>query len=236
MRKAARKLKAGDTFLMTYSGHGGKVDDVSGDETEDNIDETWCLFDRQFIDDELYALYSEFKAGVNIYVLSDSCHSGTVTRAMERMEPALTKEENLQIFGMEKPKFRMMPRQTSGAVYYARWEFYDDIQNKLKQVKPKDIKASIRLISACQDDQEAADGMKNGKFTGVVKKVWANGKFQGSFRDFHAAINKSLESEYARVLKGRKKEEIDDLHIQTPNYFADGADNDEIDNRLPFSI
>ena len=40
--KAASELKSGDIFLMTYSGHGNQVPDVTGDE-EDNDDDTWCL-------------------------------------------------------------------------------------------------------------------------------------------------------------------------------------------------
>ena len=236
LRRAAKRLTKGDTFLLTYSGHGGQVDDVSGDERDDDVDETWCLFDRQMIDDELYAMYADFKAGVNIFVLSDSCHSGTVTRAMGRMEPELTKAEKKAIFGSENPSFRVMPRETAGDVYYARWEFYDDIQNNVRRVEPEDFKASIRLISACQDDQEAADGLRNGKFTGVVKKIWRNGRFNGGFREFHDAISNNLKKEYARKLKGRSEKEIEELHIQTPNYNAQGAENDEIDHQPPFSI
>jgi len=44
------------------------------------MDETWVLYDRQLVDDELYKIWSKFKPGVRILVLSDSCHSGTVPR------------------------------------------------------------------------------------------------------------------------------------------------------------
>ena len=54
--------------------------DVWGDEA-DKQDETWCLYDGQLIDDELYFELSKFAPGVRILVLSDSCHSGTVVRA-----------------------------------------------------------------------------------------------------------------------------------------------------------
>jgi hypothetical protein len=185
IREAAKTLTKGDSFFLTYSGHGGRVEDISGDEAGGPEDQTWCLYDRQLIDDELAVLYSQFEAGVRILVLSDSCHSGTVTKAIDRLEPALTPEENKEIFGTEKPTFRMMTRETANAVYYARWKFYDDIQNNLKQVKDSDIKASIRLISACQDNEIAADGMKNGKFTGVVKKIWDDGKFEGGCKQFY---------------------------------------------------
>lgn len=43
----AGRMKPGDIFLMTYSGHGGQVPDFSGDESlerpDDVIDETLCL-------------------------------------------------------------------------------------------------------------------------------------------------------------------------------------------------
>ena len=79
MRSAAKTLASGDFFFLTYSGHGGQVPDVNGDE-DDKKDETWCLYDGQLIDDELYAELGKFRSGVRILVLSDSCHSGTVTR------------------------------------------------------------------------------------------------------------------------------------------------------------
>jgi metacaspase-1 len=76
---ASRALKAGDIFFLTYSGHGGQVPDTDGDEP-DGLDETWCLFDGELIDDEIYHYLGLFAAGVRILVLSDSCHSGSVTR------------------------------------------------------------------------------------------------------------------------------------------------------------
>ena len=79
IRRAAGKLDTGDLFVLSYSGHGGQVRDPSGEEA-DWEDETWVLWDRQLLDDELYALWAAFKPGVRILVLSDSCHSGTVVR------------------------------------------------------------------------------------------------------------------------------------------------------------
>lgn len=76
---ASKKLSKGDLFFLTYSGHGGQTPDKNADEA-DRMDETWVLYDRQFVDDELHQIYTKFKSGVRILVLSDSCHSGTVTR------------------------------------------------------------------------------------------------------------------------------------------------------------
>src|SRR6476619_2567188 len=77
--EAAAELQAGDIFLLTYAGHGSQVPDVNGDEG-DGLDETWCLYDRMMIDDELKAMWTRFRKGVRIVMISDSCHSGTVSR------------------------------------------------------------------------------------------------------------------------------------------------------------
>src|SRR5262249_20350225 len=74
---ASNNLQPGDILLITYSGHGSQVPDQNGDET-DGQDETWVLWDRMLVDDELAAQWATFKSGVRIFLLSDSCNSGTV--------------------------------------------------------------------------------------------------------------------------------------------------------------
>ena len=63
---------------------------MNGDE-KDDYDETWCLKDKQVIDDELFNIYAKFKKGVNILILSDSCHSGSVSRTKEDPAPEAKK-------------------------------------------------------------------------------------------------------------------------------------------------
>jgi metacaspase-1 len=43
--KAAKKLESGNMFLLSYSGHCGKLPDKNSDEVY-QTDETWCLYDR----------------------------------------------------------------------------------------------------------------------------------------------------------------------------------------------
>ena len=57
--RAAKALKSGDLFFLPTPGHGGQVPDVTGEEP-DKQDETWCLYDGQLIDDELYFELSRF--------------------------------------------------------------------------------------------------------------------------------------------------------------------------------
>jgi hypothetical protein len=79
--EAASSLSAEDVLFLSYSGHGGQVPDGNSDE-DDRMDETWCAYDRQVVDDELYSAWAAFSAGTRIIVLSDSCHSGTATKAV----------------------------------------------------------------------------------------------------------------------------------------------------------
>ena len=171
---AAKALKAGDLFFLTYSGHGGQVNDTNGDE-KDRMDETWVCYDRQLVDDELYDLWAKFKKGVRIFVLSDSCHSGTVVRAI----PA---------FISGGPRVRAMPTTVVRAVQKAHAKLYRDIQNDHPAAEKVKVNASVLLISGCMDNQTSLDGARNGLFTGTLKKVWNGGKFKLGHRKFRDVI------------------------------------------------
>ncbi|MEN8197345.1 MAG: caspase family protein [Pseudomonadota bacterium] len=221
IRDAATNLKSGDIFMLTYAGHGGQVLDRSGDE-EDREDETWCLHDRHFLDDELYALYTAFDEGVRILVFSDSCHSGTVTRAAAGEVG-------------ERP-VRAMPRSAVYQIYKAREPFYNEIQDRVKAAGQKDVKASIRLLSACQDHQEASGGEENGAFTAAVKRVWNNGNFDGDYEQFYEAVKIDLAAAFAAKEETRGSVDSTDDDIQVPNFTAEGTDNPGFDKQTPFSI
>jgi len=88
LRRAARDLNAGDQFLFTNASHGSQLADFNGDEKEianRNPDSTICLYDDQMIDDELWHLFGDFKSGVRIVMISDSCHSGTIARLHDEL-------------------------------------------------------------------------------------------------------------------------------------------------------
>ena len=207
MRSAAKALKAGDLFFLTYSGHGGQVPDVSGEEADDKKDETWCLFDGQLIDDELYFELARFAAGVRVLVLSDSCHSGTVTRAGPPAEATV----------QQRPK--LMPAAVAMRTYREHQAFYDKLQLDLarlagdRSVDPDTALANLSagvsasgrltaivrkfnpavvLISGCQDNQTSMDGDQNGAFTEALLKVWNHGAWRGGYAAFHARIRAAL--------------------------------------------
>ncbi len=186
---AASELKSGDIFLVTYSGHGGQVPDRNNDE-DDHLDETWCLYDGQLIDDELYERWSKFAPGVRILVLSDSCHSGSVTRDALLPTPLATSVAvapgGAQAFGP-----RCLPVELVGRAYRANQELYDSIQ-KAPAKRESDVHANVLLISGCQDPQTSMDGPFNGAFTGALLRIWNSGTFAGNYRSFHRKIQRAL--------------------------------------------
>ncbi len=176
LHRGGAELRPGDTFLLTYSGHGGQVPDTNGDEAADPLggagdgrDETWCLFDRMLVDDELYALFAGFASGVRIAVLSDSCHSGTVTREVE-------------LGG------RCLPVKTLARVYKQHKQQYDSIQRDFPSSSRVTVGACVILISGCQDNQTSADGDGNGLFTEHLKAVWDDGTFKGTLGRLRSRI------------------------------------------------
>ncbi|MES2958690.1 MAG: caspase family protein [Pseudomonadota bacterium] len=228
LRRAAAKLVKGDLFFLSYSGHGGQVADVSGDEP-DKQDETWCLYDGQLIDDELYFELGRFAAGVRILVLSDSCHSGTVTRARPASPPP----------GMRS---KLMPTDVGRRVYEQHQAFYDGLQAAVAKAAGKaasadpdavlstlalqgarigaiagKFRAAAILISGCQDNQTSLDGDHNGAFTGRLREVWNNGGFRGSHARFHATITAGMSAS------------------QTPNLFLLG-DAAAFAVQVPFTV
>jgi hypothetical protein len=206
LRAASKTLVKGDLFFLSFSGHGGQVPDVSGEEA-DKLDETWCLYDGQLIDDELYQELGKFATGVRILVLSDSCHSGTVVRAGP---PALAA-------GAPEARSKMMPPSVAMRTYEAHKAFYDKLQQEVAKANAGDadkaepdevlstltvstrltkiakrFKARAVLISGCQDNQTSMDGAHNGAFTGRLLTVWNRGNFDGNYATFHAHIRSGM--------------------------------------------
>ncbi|WP_457320006.1 caspase family protein [Roseateles sp. P5_E11] len=220
---AAQQLRPGDLFILSYSGHGGQLGDAN-DEEADALDETWCLFDRMLIDDELYAMWARFAPGVRIVVLSDSCHSGTVAR-MARYEfvaqaVGMMAVTNPRQAGLSPPAgaIKAIPFERAWPVYQERKNFYDSLQYLCGPADKANIGASVILISGCQDNQLSMDGMDNGLFTGTLKRVWADGQYGRDYESFCRDIIRLMPPS------------------QTPNYYVVGAANAGFEAQRPFSV
>lgn len=219
IRKIGKAMKKGDLFVLSYSGHGGQLPDLNRDEP-DRFDETWCLYDGELVDDELYALLSESPSGARVLVLSDSCHSGTVTRAVHYDRH----RNNARHYGGAtdpgaRIAYRSMPMGVALNTYRRNESFYKKILANKKLAKAEDsVKASVLLISGCQDNQESLDGDFNGLFTGTLLQVWKDGRFKGNHRDLHREIVRMMPPD------------------QTPNLFWAGQPDNNFLRQKPFTI
>lgn len=211
IRSFSEHLNDGDFFLLTYSGHGGTIPDVDGDE-DDLVDETWCLFDGELLDDELHILWSGFKPGVRILVLSDSCHSGTMLKNIDLRQAGRAAAPD-DVF----ENSRAMPRDVAKATARNNKQFYADLQYALPNPRPK-IHATVRLLSGCQEDELSYEVGGNGRFTHAVKQTFSDGAFDGNYRAFHRAIRDMVKEK------------------QRPNHVVRGVPNKAFDEERPFKI
>ncbi|MEU7495318.1 caspase family protein [Streptomyces fradiae] len=147
LRAAAARLRDGDAFLLTYSGHGGQVpDETEGGDEPDALDETLVLYDRQFLDDELNRELARFAEGVRVLVLLDCCHSGTGIEVRDLLTPHALREQ----FGTEDREqietvSRLMPVARQGAIYRRDRDFFQELQRELRA---DGRRADALLISA----------------------------------------------------------------------------------------
>ncbi|MDV5149558.1 caspase family protein [Streptomyces sp. SBC-4] len=203
--EAAARLVPGDILLFTYSGHGGQVPDESGtDDEPDDLDETLVLYDRQFLDDEVQRTFRAFADDVRIVALFDCCHSGSTIEL-----PGAT----------DGDRGRYLPEPQQRQLYERDRSFLDELRQSLAEEASADgTDPDALLVSACQDNQTAADGDVNGAFTAALLQVWDGGAFRGGYRDFHRAIQRRLPP------------------TQSPNLYLTGAPASDFLEQRPFTV
>jgi hypothetical protein len=219
--EALNALSDGDFFLLTYAGHGGQIPDLN-DEEPDRADETWCLYDGELLDDEIYQLLAGFAEGVRVLVVADCCHSGTNIRAVRTLAGSpytRTLVDPNTDPTAPVPAVRLLPPDVALRTFRQNRDFYTRLQGPPSKEKASDaVRASVRLLAGCQDNQVSLDGTFNGLFTSTLLKVWKEGAFKGDYADFHRAI-------------------VDRMPVtQVPNHFRIGAFDPAYDRQVPFTI
>jgi hypothetical protein len=193
IQKLVREGRKDDVLLVHYSGHGSNVPDDNGDEA-DRRDEILCPTDLDWKaplrDDWLRKTLDGLRAGVSLTVITDCCHSGTITRAVqppdapsiERYLPSpwdlVAVESGRSLRGVVKTGLRKSARATS--------KKRDVVEIDLPEV----------LITGCRFDQTSADAWIGESFNGaltynlVAAIAEANGEV--SYRKLHAATSTKL--------------------------------------------
>lgn len=165
-----------DRIVFTYSGHGTWLPDADGDEA-DGRDEALVMADYRsgglLLDDELQSIFSNLRYGAGALILSDSCHSGTVTRFFD---------------AGRTPRFlsptEILPDLTLGRAL------------ELERTVKNSTRKTANLISGCDDPEYSYDawfnGRANGAFTRAAIDTYRPGIKLGAW---HKAIRTKLPNE-----------------------------------------
>ena len=187
--------KKGDTVVITFSGHGTYVPDLNGDEA-DGLDEGLCPYDLQtggaaLLDDEIHAIFAARAPGVRLVLISDSCHSGTVTRAAAADPDA---------DDAPRPRFMPMgnwlppeklPRGAGGAPLTTA----PTASGASAFTKALSRVSGDLLLSGCKEGPNnfsydaRIKGRPNGAFTYYALKALKTLKPGATYADWHASIN-----------------------------------------------
>ncbi len=129
----------GGLLWFNFSGHGGQV----------MGHETICLYDQQILDTSLRKEFLSFPKSVRVVAMFDSCHSGGMDRGLFAQN--LTND------------FMIIKAMPPDAAILAA----DNIEKKVVRV-PKG-ESTVKILAACQKEESAYDGAKNGLFTAAFK-------------------------------------------------------------------
>ncbi len=193
IRTAAARLRSGDSFFLSYAGHGSQLFDGTGEEP-DSLDETLCLFDRMLLDDELHGLLLGFDARVRVLVITDSCHSASATRPI--IDPEADDFPD-GIIGpaypaLDEVRFRHIEEEVAREIYGASASRYDEARVLAGAYRQADLRCAKVHLAACQDNQLAADASDHGYFTKQLLHHWDQGAFAGSYDDLFRALDRAM--------------------------------------------
>jgi metacaspase-1 len=191
--KLIREGRKGDVLLVHYSGHGSNVPDNDGDEAESR-DEIVCPADLDWKDplrdDWLRKTFDSMRAGVSLTVITDCCHSGSITRALAPPDAPIIQRYLPSPWDLVAAE---SGRRVRGAVKTGltksrgtRRKNRDVIEIDLPEV----------LITGCRADQTSADAWLGGSYNGALTfnlvAALNEGNGQLSYRQLHAATTTKL--------------------------------------------
>ena len=203
------KLREGDYFVFWNSSHGYQVNDREHDELYDYRDEAICSYDTDprdpLTDDKFGRILYRADPGAHVFFGSDSCHSGTLTRA--GLEEAKGNDQRPRLWiPPDDVRFRsgtslidldaFLEEENSVIDTIPNENLEPEQENKLKpeqeeirrfgslgrNVQEKDM--GHILLSGCLPEQTSADakfpqgfyGAMTYNFAKAVLRAWKNGK------------------------------------------------------------
>lgn len=178
----------GGVAVFTFSGHGTwTFDNPDTPDESDNRDEALCACDGNILDDDIRGILNGVNGSGNIVIISDSCHSGTVTRSGRSARV----DADMRIPGVRTSRPRFMPPQDDAMAMRGlllpvrRRMFYPE--SRMPEV----------LLTGCNAQQYSYDAYIGNRFNGVMSAL-ATGLIGANpnmtYRELHAALRRQLPS------------------------------------------
>lgn len=153
LSRIAEQAVAGDTVAITYSGHGTRVPDLDGDEP-DGYDEAIVLTGRPYTDDEFAGDLKIFNRDIRVVVVADSCHSGTVTRALAAESVAAAHPPLTRYADLARPIPDAPPPRR--------------LHHRFGAPRDASAYASRILLAGCKAEETSADAWLAGAYHGAL--------------------------------------------------------------------
>lgn len=167
----------GDVVVFTNSSHGTYLADTDGDEPV--YDEAMCPYDtadHPLVDDEMRTLFADLAGGVRLTVVSDSCHSGSVTRAVPSLTPDQRRVRfmNPRAIGRaEIPEMRRTARPRAADLH---------AEEDMKEI----------LLSGCRSNQYSYDAViadrPTGAFSHFALAAIRDADYRITYEELHRAV------------------------------------------------
>lgn len=197
-RRLVKGAVPGDSLVISFSGHGTYQPDVDDDET-DGYDEGLCPYDLTtrgaLTDDAIRTLFAPLARDTRLLLISDSCHSGTVTRAAPGDAEADGPRPRFMPMGNWLPE-ATLPRTAGGRT--ARVVAAPGEVSAFKGVvagRGQDL-----LLAGCREGPNnysydaSFRGRPNGAFTYYALKTLKSLPATASYADWHRQIAEHLPS------------------------------------------
>jgi hypothetical protein len=187
LKRLLAGAKSGDVMVFTNSSHGTYVSDADGD--EEAYDEALCPYDcdrNLIVDDDLRTLFADLAQGVSLTVISDSCHSGTVTRAaLNENIPWLRTPDDRRVRFLHPSLIGRTPLGNP-------WQAANRRKVKYPQSKMKEI-----LLSGCSPSEYSYDALIGGKYHGAMTcfalQAIRDADYQITYSQLHARLRHLLD-------------------------------------------
>ena len=178
----------GDVAVLTFSGHGTwEVDNPAHPDESDNRDEALCAHDGNILDDDIRNILNSLTRDVSFLVISDSCHSGTVTRTGRRARV----DADMSIPGIKTSRPRFMPPRDDAL---AMREPLLPVRRRM--FYPESTMSEV-LLTGCNALEYSYDAYLNGRFNGVMSALaigLIKAEPQMTYRELHKKLRQLLPS------------------------------------------